>query len=141
MLVIVALGLMLVFGIAIWLKPYDADGEPLELGTHLQLGLPPCTFRVLSGLPCPSCGLTTSFAFFVRGDLKNSARANAVGTLLAVFCLALVPWCLASAWRGRYYLVRSVEWPLLGAVLLFTVLLLARWAVVVGRMEWHRYFS
>ena len=49
--------------------------------THRQLGLPPCTFKEMTGLPCPSCGMTSSFALLVRGDVMNSLRANAVGTL------------------------------------------------------------
>src|SRR5687768_15883893 len=30
------------------------------MGTHEQLGMPPCTFLFLTGIRCPSCGMTTS---------------------------------------------------------------------------------
>jgi hypothetical protein len=132
MLLGVALGLVGVFAIACWLDPYAPDGSARLMGTHRQLGLPPCTFKVLTGLPCPSCGMTTSFALLVRGDVGNSLRANAVGTLLAVLFVLLVPWCLASAVRGRTLFVRSVEKAITLTVLVFLGLMLLRWAIVVG---------
>ena len=137
-LVVVAAGLMAVFAIAVWLKPYDEAGRPLRLETHLQLGLPPCTFRLVTGVPCPSCGMTTSFALLVRGDVVNSLRANAVGTLLAVFCLALIPWCLACAWWGRPFLVVALDRALTWVAIVFVTLLLARWFVVLGLIWWSR---
>src|SRR3954467_9307382 len=72
-----------VFTVAVCLNPYR-DGQPLREETHRQLGLPECHFKRLTGLPCPSCGMTTSFALLVRGDFANSLRANFAGTLLAV---------------------------------------------------------
>lgn len=51
-------------------------------GTHRQLGLPPCGFLTVTGYPCPSCGLTTSFAYFVRGNVLDSLRAQPFGTVL-----------------------------------------------------------
>jgi hypothetical protein len=138
MLPVVAGGSMAVFAMAVWLNPYDADGRPLRMETHRQLGLPPCTFYSITGLPCPSCGMTTSFALLVRGDLWNSLRANAVGTALAVFCLALIPWSLASAVRGRWLWIRSPERVLTRLVILFLVLLLGRWLIVVGQfLAWR----
>ena len=131
-LLAIALGLVGVFGVAAWLNPYEEDGSARRLETHLQLGLPPCTFRVLTGLPCPSCGMTTSFSLLMHGDLENSLRANAVGTLLALFGLALVPWSLASLLRERLLFIVSVERTVLGVVLIFVVLLLTRWLVVLG---------
>ena len=128
----IAAGLVVVFAIAAWLDPYDANGRALQMETHRQLGLPPCTFFTLTGgLPCPSCGMTTSFALFMHGDLWNSLRANAVGTVLAAFCLALVPWSLVCAVRGRTYFVVSLERALTKIVLVFLTLMLVRWGVVL----------
>ena len=54
------------------------------MATHTQLGMPPCNFVVMTGKPCPACGMTTSFALLVRGDVRASLRANWAGTLIAV---------------------------------------------------------
>jgi hypothetical protein len=131
-----ALGIVAVFGTAAWLNPYEADGRPRRMETHLQIGLPPCSFRLMTGVPCPSCGVTTSFALLVRGDIANSLRANAVGTALALFCAALVPWALACAVCRRYFLIRSLERALTAVVVVFVVLLVLRWLFVLGLAWW-----
>lgn len=51
-------------------------------GTHVQLGLPACRTMVVDGVPCPTCGLTTSITAAAHGDLAASARANVFGTVL-----------------------------------------------------------
>src|SRR5262249_50746612 len=98
-LVGVVLGIVAVFVVAASLNPYGGEGRPRQMATPQRLGLPPCTFYDVTGLPCPSCGMTTSFAFLVRGDVKNSLRANWVGTLLAAFCVAFIPWALVGVAR------------------------------------------
>ncbi len=131
-----ALALIAVFAVAGWLNPYNADGSPRSLATHEQLGLPPCNFYRITGLPCPACGMTTSFALLMHGDLRNSLRANAVGTLLAGFCLMLIPWCLASAVRQRTLFIRSMERTLTLVVLVFLSMMLLRWVIVIGLAWW-----
>jgi hypothetical protein len=131
-LVGISAGLLAIFAVALWIRPYDQYGRPVAMGTHRQIGLPPCTFYALTKLPCPSCGMTTSFALLVRGDLWSSLRANAVGTLLAAFCLALIPWNVACAVGGRLYFVGSWERVLTRLVTVFLILMLARWLIVVG---------
>lgn len=84
------------FALASTLKP-----DPRGFGTHQSLGLPPCTFRVLFDIPCPSCGMTTSFSHLMRGNLSQALRANPGGVLLALVCAIQVPWCWWSAARGR----------------------------------------
>jgi hypothetical protein len=129
-LVLIAVLLCGVFTVAVCLNPYR-DGHVWLGETHRQLGLPPCTFKVVTGLPCPSCGMTSSFALLMHGDLLNSLRANAVGTLLAVVCLAYIPWALLCAARGRRYLIMSLEGTLIRLVVVFLVLMLGRWAIVL----------
>jgi Protein of unknown function (DUF2752) len=140
-LLALALGLMAVFAIAAWLKPYDEDGRPLRMGTHLQIGLPPCTFQQMTGVPCPSCGMTTSFALLIHGDVVNSLRANAVGTLLALFCLAFIPWSLACALCRRPFFITAFDWALTWVVVVFMVLLLLRWVIVLGLAWWSRIYA
>jgi hypothetical protein len=132
----VALALCGVFAVAIWLKPYNPDGTPLSMATHRQIGLPPCTFFATTGMPCPACGMTTSFALLVRGDVVNSMRANIVGTLLALFCLMVIPWCLASVVCKRTLFIDSVERALTRIVLGFLSLMLLRWGIVLGWAWW-----
>lgn len=88
------------FGVALLLNP-----DPRGFGTHQQLGLPPCTFRLLFGYPCPGCGMTTCFAHFVRGQFREAVRANLVGTILASVSALLIPWSLWSLYRGRLWMV------------------------------------
>src|SRR3954464_10156545 len=80
-MVLGAIGLAVVFGVARRLEP-----DPRGYGTHTQLGLYPCMFAQVTGYRCPSCGMTTSFAWFVRGRFERSWRANPVGSLMAPTC-------------------------------------------------------
>ena len=71
--------------------------DPRGFGTHEQLGLSPCAILRLTGRPCPTCGMTTSFAWFVRGQLARSWRASPAGLIVAAASAALIPWLLAAA--------------------------------------------
>lgn len=135
-LVLVALGLAAVLTIGALLHPYDENNQPLRQETHRQLGLPPCSFYSVTGLPCPSCGFTTSFSLLMHADPVNSLRANTVGALLAMFCLVVVPWSLISALRGRYVLIRSAEKAIITSLIAFVVLMLVRWGLVLAVAKW-----
>jgi hypothetical protein len=124
-----------VFGIAFWLNPYEADGRPRTMATHMQLGMPPCNFVLLTGQPCPSCGMTTSFALLVRGDIRASLQANWAGTLIAVLWAATMIWAIASGILGAPLFIPRGRGELLVTTIVGVVLalMLIRWvAVLIG---------
>jgi hypothetical protein len=88
-----------VIWIAHWLTPRKAGH-----GTHEELGLPPCSFLVRTGYPCPSCGLTTSFAAVVRGSLREALLAHPFGPVLFVGTAAVGLCALAELLFGRDFL-------------------------------------
>jgi len=51
-----------------------------------------CVFRLLSGSPCPACGLTHAYAALLAGHLRESLRSHvfAVPVLIAVLLDLLV---------------------------------------------------
>ncbi|MDB4972520.1 MAG: putative transrane protein [Myxococcaceae bacterium] len=85
-----------VLAVARWLAP-SASG----LGTHVALGLPPCGFLLWTGLPCPACGLTTSFAQLARGQLLLALAANPLGLPLFALMLVLPGLALQQVLSGR----------------------------------------
>ena len=86
----IALGCLSVLLVAAGLTP-----SPAGTGTHVQLGLPPCSLMVQAGVPCPACGMTTSFALMVRGNILRAVDTQPAGALLAVVAALTV-------WVGMY---------------------------------------
>lgn len=74
---LVAAAALAVLGIARALTP-----SPSGMGTHEQLGMPPCTFLLLTGHGCPGCGMTTAFALMARGEVGAAFGANPLGPVL-----------------------------------------------------------
>ena len=75
-------------GIAVWLTPDDTG-----VGTHVQLGLRPCTYMEATGIPCATCGMTTAFAHAAHGQLIQSFVTQPAGMIL---CLLLAVLSLLS---------------------------------------------
>ena len=96
-------------------------------GTHQQLGLPPCTFYVIFQRPCPACGMTTSWAWLLRGEVGHALAANAGGMLLACMSLVGTAWLLVSALCGRWFGGRPSEWILAGIVGLISLVTAGQW--------------
>ena len=92
---ICAAGAAVVLALARVLSP-----DPSGLGTHMQLGLPACPFFALTSLPCPACGLTTSFAHMARLQITPALHANVLGVPLCVLTAASLPLCSFACARA-----------------------------------------
>lgn len=113
--------------LAALLAPLAVAGglEPDEhgVGTHRQLGMSSCALLVLTGVPCPTCGMTTACALAVRGRWMASLRTQPAGCLLAASLMigALVTVAglmTGNVWSINWFRVRPL-WAAAGAVLFF----------------------
>ena len=58
--------------------------NPEGVGTHEQLGLPPCGVLLMTGFPCATCGMTTAFTYAVHGRLLTAFAVHPAGATLAI---------------------------------------------------------
>lgn len=82
--------------VAAMLKP-SAGG----MGTHTQLGLPDCGFKLVTGLPCATCGCTTAFAHATNGSLLESFLTQPFGAVLALALAMTSLLGMWSVWTGQ----------------------------------------
>lgn len=90
-------GCLAVLTVAVLLVP-DESG----MGTHRQFGGGPCGMLVMTGLPCPTCGMTTAFAHFVRGQFLRSFAVQPAGFVLAGGTVGLGVVAGVALIRGRW---------------------------------------
>lgn len=99
------------------------------LGTHQQLGLPPCTSILLFQMPCPACGMTTSWAHLLRGHVLDAFRVNAGGTLLAMIAIGYLPFGCYFAFTGKGTRRESFSLILGASLLLAICIATAQWLI------------
>ena len=119
-----AAGALALLAVAGWLRP-----EPGQAGTHCQLGLPPCGFYTMTGLPCPTCGMTTSFAYAVRGQALKSMHAQAGGFVLAMGTAATAVLGLMTAITGRRVCINWFRVSPTGLIWVVALGFLAAWGL------------
>jgi hypothetical protein len=82
------------------------DPDVRGYGTHEQLGWSPCWFRKAVGRPCPVCGMTTAWAYAVRGEALAAVTANSSGAVVCGMAAIAGPWLIASAAAGRWLIAK-----------------------------------
>lgn len=113
------------------------EPSPQGYGTHTQLGLHVCGFLQSTGIPCVTCGYTTSFALAAHGhilqSLLNQPAAGALAILTAMTAVVSGYALLRGlSLRPLLYALFS-PWPVLAA----SAVVLAAWVyklVLVLRM-------
>lgn len=58
-----------------------------------------CVLKVVVGIPCPGCGVTTSIEALLRGSLARAVTVNAAGPLVLLFVIAQLVVMAAAALR------------------------------------------
>lgn len=124
---------LFLFAAAVVVRP-NASGY----GTHTQLSLPPCAFYKLTGLPCISCGLTTSIAYLVRGDIVRSFKSHPVGPVFAMLIVITAIYSLVSLFMGYpwYYLFRKLWFQLAAISAICFLIFFWFFRLLIGKNYW-----
>lgn len=92
-----------------------------------------CPFRLVSGLPCPGCGMTRAFSLLWQGRVLESLSFHALAPLaFAVFCLLPLAYA-AERWTGPWDRLpplrtsRALAWAIASLMMVHHAVRLAWW--------------
>lgn len=130
----IVLGLWSLFLVAGFAFSLSLVPDQRGFGTHQQLGMPPCSFRVWFGILCPTCGGTTCFSHFTRGQWWQAFTANPAVFLFALWCATMIPWSWISIYQRRAVGIDDPPVLLAWSLIIFCSLALLQWGFRVAVM-------
>ena len=69
-----------------------------------------CLFKAVTGIPCPSCGITRSILLFISGDFQSALLMNPLGGLALVALVTLPVWILSDLMTRKNTLASRFLW-------------------------------
>lgn len=57
---------------------------------HLETDQSLCPFKMLTGMPCPGCGITKSMVYFYEGNLLKSISYHILGPVVIGFAVVAI---------------------------------------------------
>lgn len=86
--------------LSLGLRPATAVPIGLVIGACIPLSIVTtgpsfCPFKLMTGLPCPGCGMTRSVVALLHGDVTGSAYFHPLGV---PFVLAMLALAITDAW-------------------------------------------
>ena len=70
---------------------------------HLETDQSFCPFKMLTGFPCPGCGITKSLVFFYEGNLYKSLGYHILGPFVIAFAILSVVVLVTELITGKEY--------------------------------------
>jgi uncharacterized protein DUF2752 len=71
------------------------------LAALIVAGLPwRCAFHQVTGLPCPTCGMTRAMRLALHGDFRAATQMHPLWFIVVPACVAVAVAEMAGYWRG-----------------------------------------
>jgi len=124
---LLAAGVVALFG-GLWLLQ--------RVGFDFGLLFGPCGMKQRTGLPCPTCGMTTCVLAFARGEVLTAFYVQPAGALLCWLLIVVAFFAFLTAVLGVYFHFFDRLWAELRVryiVAGLLVILAAGWAVTLAR--------
>lgn len=75
---------------------------------HVENAQSLCPFMMLTGFPCPGCGITKSLIFLYQGDFQKSISYHLFGPAAGAGCIAIICITLTEMMTGKKYFRKSL---------------------------------
>lgn len=69
-----------------------------------------CLFKMVTGIPCPSCGSTRSVIYLLKGNWLQGFYINPLGIIVLLFMLVVPFWLLYDIAVGKDGLFRAYKY-------------------------------
>ena len=119
----VAIFLAATLGLGLVLTP-----SPTGTGTHTLLGLPPCGMLIMTGHPCPTCGVTTSFVLAAHGRFYDALVNQPFGLVVFLAVAGGFAAAVITLVTGRTWACLARVSVVMTAAIVMMALVLASWA-------------
>jgi len=88
----------------------------------------PCPIHLVTGIPCPGCGMTRAFHCIINWNIVEALHENILSIFLFVFLFILPFWIFIDTYKGTesLYCVMRSRWNK-PAIVIATVLLVLSW--------------
>jgi hypothetical protein len=107
-----------------------------RVGFDFGLLFAPCGMKQRTGLPCPTCGMTTCVLAFARGELRTAWYVQPAGAFLCTLMVVGAFFAFLVSVLGVYFTFLDrlwAEFKLKWLVAGLLVILAAGWAVTLAR--------
>ena len=90
---------------------------------HIETAQSFCPFKMLTGFPCPGCGITKSLVFLYEGDIWSSLYYHLFGPFIFICCVAAVIVLVLELITKREYFNKILYSRRLGYFLGYTLII------------------
>ncbi len=68
-----------------------------------------CPFKMVTGFPCPGCGITKSIVFFYEGNIYKSLYYHLFGPIVVLVCVFLLIKFILEFFKGTDFFTISYQ--------------------------------
>lgn len=98
-----------------------------------------CHFRAITGLPCPTCGMTTCFIHMTHGEFMQALAVSPLGIFVFFYVLAIIVFMIGHRiWKWPAVKVRLRRWEKAVAITLGITVVLLNWAYNIFHVTLHK---
>jgi hypothetical protein len=70
---------------------------------HIETAQSLCPFKMVTGFPCPGCGITKALIFLYQGEIVKSLHYHLFAIPLVLFCVTIIVLLTVNLFKQKLY--------------------------------------